>query len=210
VLAPFSVRSAPEPPPFCEGYVNHESHYFWGGLYWLVYERGRLLSTIPILDPETCTPVNVVQQRIVDAKKQLSALGIRMEATGQELVPPINGSSITVSEGPQAPYTIEYEERTSPRASDPKSGLQRGTREQQVYVRKGSTRQKVLSRKDSYEYSTAMAGYLRTGLDRVWLSPSGSTLVVLGYEREGNMTGGRKSLRLLGMLGWSGSTLKPL
>ncbi len=207
---PFASRVAPNPPPFCEGYVNHENNYFRGGLVWLAYERGRLLDSFVILAPDTCTPLDEAQQRLANAKKKLSELGIQLEAPGQELVPPINTSTITVSQGPHAPYTLEYEEHATPQASDPKSGKQRGTLEQTVYVRQGGTRQKLLSRKVPYEYSTTMMGYLKTGMDRVWLSPSGSTLVVLGYEHVGNMSGGRKSLRMLGMLGWSGNTLKPL
>jgi hypothetical protein len=190
--------------------VNHESHFFRGGLVWIAYERGRPLAVLPILDPGTCTPVALAQQRLTDAQKKLATLGIQLESKGQELIAPINSSTITVEQGAQAPYSLEYEERATPQVSKPTPGKQRITLEQTIYVSKGAARQKVLSRKGSFEYSTAMAGYFRTGLDRVWVSPSGTTLVVLGYEREGNMSGGRKSLRLLGMLGWSGTTLKPL
>jgi hypothetical protein len=77
-------------------------------------------------------------------------------------------------------------------------------------VRKGETRQKLLTRKASYSYSTRMTGYWETGLARVFVSPSGKTLVVLGHEIVGNMASRRKSLRLLGVLGWSGDALKPL
>jgi hypothetical protein len=210
LLPAFATRVAPEPPPFCEGYVTHENNYFRGGLVWLAYERGHLLSSFLILNPDTCTPVEEAEQRLANARKKLGELGIKLETPGQELVPPINASVITVSQGPHAPYTIEYEEHATAQAPDTKAGKQRGTLEQTVYVRKGAARQKVLGRKTPYEYPTAMMGYLKTGLDRVWLSPSGSTLVVIGYERVGNMGGGRKSLRMLGMLGWSGNTLKPL
>jgi hypothetical protein len=207
---PFAPRDANHGPTYCEGYVNHEGHYFNGALVWLAYERGHLLKSFAILDPNTCTPVPVAEQRVTEAKKQLSTLGIRLDTPGKELTTPINGSVITVEEGPQAPYALEYEEKITPKTAKPKSGVQKGTLEQTVYLHKGSTRQKVLSRRSSYEYSTAMAGYMQTGMDRVWLSPSGNTLVVLGYERVGNLSGGRKSLRMLGMLGWSGNTLKPL
>ncbi|WP_224363407.1 hypothetical protein [Hyalangium versicolor] len=207
---PFIPRPVLSTPVYCEGYVNHEGNDFQGALVWLVYERSRLLATLPILDLEPCTPVDEVQQRLAAAKKRLSSLGIQLDNPGKEIVAEINTSSITVNEGTQAPYSIEYEERSTPQPSDPQAGKQRGTLEQQVYVRKGTSRQKVLSRKSSYEYETAMAGYMRTGLDRVWLSPSGSTVVVLAQERVGNMSRGRKSLRLLGVLGWSGGSLKPL
>lgn len=207
---PFASRAAPTPLPYCEGYVNHEKHYFHGGLVWLAYEHGHLLDSFVILAPDTCTPVFEAEQRVAAAQKKLAELGIRMDAPGQELVPSGNPSAITVSEGPHAPYTLEYEEHATPPVSDPKSDKKRGTLEQAVYLRQGKTRQKLLGRKVPYEYSATMMGYLRTGLDRVWLSPSGTTIVVLSYERVGNMSGGRKSLRMLGMLGWSGNTLKPL
>jgi hypothetical protein len=79
-----------------------------------------------------------------------------------------------------------------------------------VFASLGGKRQKVLGRKGTYEFSKDAAGYWTAGLDRLWLSPSGSTVVVVGYERVGNIGGGRKSLRLLGVLGWSGNALKPL
>ncbi|MFL5349728.1 MAG: hypothetical protein ACJ8AT_33440 [Hyalangium sp.] len=207
---PFTSRAAPNPPPYCEGYVNHENHYFHGGLVWLAYERGHLLDSFVILAPDTCTPIPEAEQRLAAAKKKLAELGISLEATGQELVPPVNTNTLAVDQGPHAPYTLEYEEHTTAQAPNSKSGNKRGTLEQSVYMQQGKARQKLLGRKVPYEYSAAMMGYLRTGLDRVWLSPSGSTMVVLGYERVGNMSGGRKSLRMLGMLGWSGNALKPL
>lgn len=209
-LLPFASRVGPNPPPYCEGYITHEGNYFRGGVAWLAYERGRLIATLPILDAGMCTPIPEAERRLADAKKKIAALGIRLDATGQELAPPVNTSTIEVSQGPHAPYTLEYEEHATQPPPDPKSGMQRGTLEQTVYLVQGKTRQKLLDRKTPYEYSTAMMGYLKTGMDRVWVSPSGSTLVVLGYERVGNMSGGRKSLRMLGMLSWSGNTLKPL
>jgi hypothetical protein len=210
LIEPFTPRPAFGELPPCEGYVNHEGNAFRGGVVLLAYERGRLLTSFPIRDAERCTPPAEADKRLEAAKKKLGALGIQLEATGQEILSALEGPSIRVEQGAQAPYTIEYAERTTPQAPNAKSGKQRGTLEQELYVRRGETRQKVLSRKVPYEYSTAMAGYLRTGLDRVWLSPSGNTIVVLGFERVGNMSGGRKSLRLLGMVGWSGTTLKPL
>jgi len=207
---PFTPRPAWGELPPCEGYVNHEGNAFRGGVVLLAYERGRLLSTFPIRDGQKCTPPAEADKRLEAAKKRLGALGIQLEATGQEILSALNAPSIPVEKGAQAPYTIEYAERATPQAPNAKSGKQRGTLEQEVYVRRGEARQKVLSRKVPYEYSTAMAGYMRTGLDRLWLSPSGTTIVVLGYERVGNMSGGRKSLRVLGMAGWSGTALKPL
>ena len=210
LFEPFKPRPAFGELPPCDGYLTHEGNPFRGGVVLLAYERGRRVSSFPIRDTDKCTPSGEAEKRLEAAKKKLGALGIQLDATGQELFAGINASSVTVEQGPQAPYTLEYAERATPQASDAKSGKQRGTLEQEVYVRRGTARQKVLSRKGSYEYSTAAAGYFRSGLDRLWLSPSGSTIVVLGFERTGNMGGGRKSLRLLGMVGWSGTTLKPL
>jgi hypothetical protein len=209
-LEPFTPRESMDDVPPCDGYVTHEGNPFRGGLVLLAYERGRLLSTFPIRERERCTPTAEAEKRLEAAKKRLEALGIRLDATGKEILSTLNAPSITVEQGAQAPYTLEYEERATPAAAAVKSEKQRGTLVQDLHVRRGKARQKLLSRKTPYEYSTTMAGYLRTGLDRVWLSPSGTTVVVLGYERVGNMRGGRKSLRLLGVLGWSGSALKPL
>lgn len=209
-MAPFTPRPATGELPVCAGYTNHEGNAFRGGLVWLVYEKGRLLATFPILDSTRCTPEDEANKRIEDAKKRVASLGIQLDAPGKEIVAEVNSPSITVSEGPHAPYSIEYANRTATAGSDPKTGLQRGTVEQQVFVRVGDKRQKVLGRKGSFEFSKAAAGYWTAGLDRVWISPSGSTVVVVGFEQVGNMAGGRKSLRLLGVLGWSGDALKPL
>jgi hypothetical protein len=209
-IDPFIPRPAFGEQPPCEGYVNDEGNAFRGGVVLLAYERGKLLSSFPIRDAEKCTPPAEADKRFEAAKKKLGGLGIKLEATGQEILSALSAPTITVEQGAQAPYTIEYVERATPQAPNAKAGKQRGTLELEVYVSRGDARQKVLSRKVPYEYSTAMAGYWRTGLDRLWLSPSGTTIVVLGFERVGNMSGGRKSLRLLGVVGWSGSTLKPL
>jgi hypothetical protein len=210
LTAPFMPRQAVGDVPLCEGYVNPEGNPFRGGAVLLVYERGRLLSSMPVRDADKCTPPAEATKRLEAARKKLSTLGIQLEVPGQELLAELNASQISVTKGAQTPYTIEYVERSTPQARDAKSGKQRGTLEQEVYVLRGQSRQKVLTRKVPYEYSTAMAGYWRTGLDRLWISPSGTTIVVLGFERVGNMSGGHKSLRLLGMAGWSGTALKPL
>jgi hypothetical protein len=194
----------------CEGYVTHEGHPLRGGLVLLAYERGRLLSSFPIYEREKCTPPDVSQKRLEDATKKLGALGINLEVPGQEFIPMLNGPTVTVSQGPQGSYVLEYEKRLQGKAVDAKSAQERGTVEQDLYVRKGDTRQKLFTRKSSYTYSTRMNGYWEPGLSRVFTSPSGKTLVVLGHEITGNMASRRKSLRLLGVLGWSGDSLKPL
>jgi hypothetical protein len=196
-------------PEFCEGYVNGEGHPFRGSLAVLVYEGGRLLSLFPIQDAGPCTPLTQAQERLNAALKRLEALDIRPGPPAQELIFPSETSVLQVARPPQAPYTLEYAERLVPQ-SPSKPGVQRGTLEQELSMLKDGARVKVLSRRTPYEYATATAGYWRSGPDRVFVSPSGKTLVVLGTERVGNLSGGRKSLRLLGVLSWSGEQLKPL
>ncbi|HLK99796.1 MAG TPA: hypothetical protein VK539_04390 [Myxococcaceae bacterium] len=194
----------------CEGYVTHEEHPLRGGMVLLAYERGRLLSTFPIYDNTRCTPPDVSKKRLEDAKKKLSGLGINLDTPGRELIPLFNGPTVNVGEGPRAPYSLEYEKRLQDKAVNAKTGEERGTVEQELYLRKGEARQKLLARKSTYAYSTRMNGYWEPGLGRVFVSPSGQTLVVLGHEILGNLAKRRKSLRLLGVLGWSGDALKPL
>ena len=194
----------------CEGYVTHEDHPLRGGMVLLAYERGRLLSSFPIYDSDKCTPPDVSKKRLEDAKKKLSGLGIKLDTPGQEIIPLFNGPKANVSQGPQGPYSLEYEKRLQNPVVNAKAGEERGNVEQELYVRKGDTRQKLLTRKSSYAYSTRMNGYWEPGLSRVFVSPSGKTLVVLGHEIVGNLAKRRKSLRLLGVLGWNGDALKPL
>jgi hypothetical protein len=206
----FATRQFLNDPIPCEGYVNHEGNTFLGGVVLLVYERGKLLHHFPIRDTDRCTPPDEASKRIDKATKRLTAMGINLHTPGTQIVSTLDQPRISVEQGPQAPYTIEYEAQAPAADAPPKNGRLQGTSDQALYVRKGDTRAKVLSRKAAYDYSPAMAGYWRPGLDRVVLSPSGNTLIVLGNERTGNMSGSRKSLRLLGVLRWSGTTLKPL
>jgi hypothetical protein len=194
----------------CEGYLTHEEHPLRGGMVLLAYERGRLLSTFPIYDNNRCTPPDESKKRLEDAKKKLSGLGINLDTPGQEIIPLFNGPKANVSQGPQGPYSLEYEKRLLNKVVNAKAGEERGNVEQDLYLSKGDTRQKLFTRKSSYAYSTRVNGYWEPGLSRVFVSPSGKTLVVLGHEITGNMTKRRSSLRLLGVLGWDGDTLKPL
>ena len=194
----------------CEGYVTHEDHPLRGGMVLLAYERGRLLSSFPIYDSNKCTPPDVSKKRLEEAKKKLSGLGINLDTPGQEIIPVFNGPKANVSQGPQGPYSLEYEKRLQGQGGNAKAGEVRGNAEQELYLLKGDTRQKLLTRKSSYAYSTRMNGYWEPGLSRVFVSPSGKTLVVLGHEILGNLAKRRKSLRMLGVLGWSGEALKPL
>ncbi|EAU62582.1 hypothetical protein STIAU_6707 [Stigmatella aurantiaca DW4/3-1] len=195
-------------PEACEGYVTPEGNPFHGSLSLLAYEGTRLLAQMPIQDAGACTPLSEAQKRLDAATKRLETLGIRLGNPSNELF--FSGSgSLRVQEGLQAPYSLEYIERILPQAPEPKSGMQRGTLEQEVYVIKAEARKKVLSRRSAYAYATGAAGYWRPGTDRVFVSPSGKTLVVMGAERVGNLSGGHRSLRLLGVLSWLGETLKP-
>ncbi|MDC0707774.1 hypothetical protein POL68_04770 [Stigmatella sp. ncwal1] len=200
------VETAPEA---CEGYVNPEGNPFHGSLAVLAYEGTRLLALFPIQDEGACTPLSEAQRRLDAATKRLASLGIPLGSPSKELLFSSGPGSLQVQAGPQAPYRLEYVERILPQAPEPKSGMQRGTLEQELYVIKAEVRKKVLSRRTAYAYSTGAAGYWRPGLDRIFVSPSGKTLVVVGAERVGNLSGGRKSLRLLGVLSWVGETLKP-
>ncbi|HEX8700145.1 MAG TPA: hypothetical protein VF815_14970 [Myxococcaceae bacterium] len=194
----------------CEGYLTHEEHPLRGGMVLLAYERSRLLSSFTIYDSNKCTPPDVFKKRFDDAMKKLSGLGINLSTPGQHIIPVFNGPKANVSQGPQGPYSLEYEKRLQTPVVNAKTGEERGTVEQDVYVRKGDTRQKVLTRKSSYAYSTRMNGYWEPGLGQVSVSPSGKTIVVFGHEIVGSLAKRRKSLRLLGVLSWSGDTLKPL
>jgi hypothetical protein len=194
----------------CEGYTTHEEHPLRGGMVLLAYERGRLLSTFPVFDYNRCTPPDEATKRFEAANKKLIGLGIDLNAPGQEIIPLFNGPKANVSEGPQGPYSLEYEKRLLNKVVNAKAGEERGTVEQDLYLLKGETRQKLFTRKSSYAYSTRVNGYWEPGLNRVFVSPSGKTLVVLGHEITGNLTKRRSSLRLLGVLGWDGATLKPL
>lgn len=210
VHVPLTSDQVGKETAFCEGYDDPEGNPLRGGVFVLAYEGSRRLALFPIQDLGPCTPLEEAQNRLTEAMKQLGTLGIRLDKPGKEVVVPPASMSLEVTEGLQAPYTLQYAEHSQSQKRDAKSGLQRGSVQQEVSVKKAGTARKVIARKTSYEYAPAMAGYWRANLDRVFLSPSGKTLVVLGHERVGNMRGSRKSLRLLGVLSWAGDTLKPL
>ncbi len=206
---PSSFERRDDEPIACAGYETHEGKPLRGGIVVLAYEGSRLLATFPILDRNTCTPLDEARKRLEVAKKKLGARGIDLDAPGKSFRPVLNSPTVTVEHGPQAPYSLEYVERIPSQETNPKSGDARGTAEQELHLRKGDARQKVHARKTSFTYSTRMSGHRLTGVDQVVASPSGKTLVVLGHEVVGNMASRRKSLRLLGVLSWSGEALQP-
>jgi hypothetical protein len=203
---------------FCPGYVDHEGKKFRGALKLAVYEKGKQLATYSIQDAGTCTPPKLARARLDRAKQELAKLGIdlKQKEPGTELLPG-EDATITVSEGPGAPYTLEAEEQvketnlkgralTEEEENDAHSE-RRVKGQLLVFLNQGGKRRQVLSQKVDGSYTPMMAGHHWTKLARVWLSPGGRTVVVISETSSGNMRGASQSLDVMGVLSWSGTPL---
>jgi hypothetical protein len=193
---------------FCKGYVDHGGKPFHGGLRLLAFERDRLVASLPLQDAEKCTPPKVAEARLAEAKKKLAALGIELERPGSELSRERGRPRYPVAEGRSAPYMLEYvknvREKVEPEGTQ--ETWLRGA--QELHVQRGNQRERVWARKLDRRFSRAEGGVWEVGASRVFLSPSGETVVVLGYEYEGHGREMRHALRLLAVLSWAGGALE--
>jgi len=216
-----------EEAPFCPGYVNHQGRKFRGSLTLAVYDKDQKPTGFPIQDSGKCTPPKKAKERLEKAKKELATLGIDLnqKKPGTELTPDKKGL-LTINEGPGAPYTLEAEEQVEETLEGvdpfkkPKTQEEREEQEYQeavadrhvkgelvVFVRQGSERRKLLSQKVEGRFTPMQAGHHETKLYRVWLSPSGKTVVFITRTSSGNMRDLNISQQVLGTLRWEGVPL---
>jgi hypothetical protein len=214
---------------FCPGYVDHQGEKFRGELKLGVFEKDKKPTWFPIQDSGTCTPPKKSRERLEKAKKELAALGIDLKEKkpGTELTP--EKGLVTVKEGPGAPYTIESEEQVQDtvkgqgKAKKAKAKKEEEEDEEEeeedlyathqvkgellVFVRQGNERRKLFSEKVDGTYGPMMAGHYTVRLSKVWLSPSGKTVVFLSETSSGNMRDRSLSVKVLGVQQWDGAPL---
>jgi hypothetical protein len=208
-----------EPPPPCPGYVDHEGKPFTGSLTLSVYEKGKQRDSFSIQDGAPCTPPKEAKARLAQAKQALAKLGIdlKQKKVGTELTPDAEGR-IRVNEGPGAPYTLVAEHRQPPKKKAAAQEAESSAEEDPnvpvevnyslvVSVDKDGKRRQLFSRKVEGTYTPMLGGRYSTELNRVWLSPTGQTLVFITLTSSGNMRGREESLEVLGALSWAGAPL---
>jgi hypothetical protein len=214
---------------YCPGYVDHKGEQFRGALKLGVFEKGKKPTWFPIQDNGKCTPPKKSRERLEKAKQQLATLGIDLKEKkpGTELLP--ENGLVTVKEGPGAPYTIESEEQvkdTLKGKANAKKGKAPAKEEEEseeeeeeldaphqvkgelvVFLRQGSERRQLFSEKVDGTYTPMHAGHYTVKLAKVWLSPSGKTVVIISQTSSGDMRYQDVSLRVLGVQRWDGTPL---
>lgn len=216
----------------CKAYVDHKGKPFTGSLRFEVYEKGKKVATFPIQDAEKCTPPKTAKARLTQAKAELAKLGIdlTLKQPGTLLTPkPLQGNivgvTLTLTEGPGAPYTLEaVREGTleiirdpSEPAPDPKAAgeedeeeVERERREKGalvVYVKKDGQRRKLATQPYDYTYLPQIGDMLDVTLAQVWMSPKGRSAVFISRYVSGPARGRTDELAVMGGASWDGVPL---
>ncbi|WP_224240448.1 hypothetical protein [Hyalangium gracile] len=211
-----------EPPPYCPGYVNHLGKKFRGGLLLQLYEGTTATKTWGIQDSEPCTPPETARERLTQAKAALAEQGVDLLAVGAVVMPrkgarkatPRGNSKLAVGtatttlvlpSGPWARQTVDVtcrvERRDSGKSEEDGIGtyLSRAT----FTVRLRTGKKPVALGEFTLgptEWSPVMAGRWDPTFDRLFLSPSGKSFVLLARLDEGNMHDSSVSSVVLGLV----------
>jgi hypothetical protein len=211
-----------EPPPYCPGYVNHRGKKFMGALRLQLFEGKQPTGTWNIQDAQPCTPPGTARDRLAQAKTALAQQGVELSATGAVAMPPSKGkkpsskrkgrtwvttaaSAVVLPSGPWAGQRVEVtcrvENREQADADEDPSSPVTSRATFTVGLRSG----KSLTPLGEFtlgptEWSMMQAGHWTPTFDRLLLSPSGKSFVVLGHLDEGNMRGSSSSSVVLGLV----------
>jgi len=210
-----------EPPPYCPGYVNHRGKKFVGGLRLQLFEGKQLTGTWNIQDPQPCTPPETARDRLAQAKAALAQQGVELSDMGGVAMPSQKAKTTSKRKGrtwvttaasavalPSGPWAgqrvevtcrVENQEQADPE-EDPNGSVTSGATFT-VGLRSG----KSLTPLGEFtlgptDWSPMQAGHWTPTFDRLLLSPSGKSFVVLAHLDDGNMRGGTSSSVVLGLV----------
>lgn len=210
-----------EPPPYCPGYINHRGKKFRGALRIQLFEGAKALNTWNIQDAQPCTPPAAARDRLAQAQAALSEQGVELTAMGgialptQKPKPPPKrsgrawvttaASAVLLPSGPWAGQRIEISCRVDNRESADAKGDPSVPITSQALFKVGLRAGKSLTPLGEFtlgptDWSAAQAGHWNPAFDRLLLSPSGNSFVVLGHLDEGNLSGGSSSSVVLGLV----------
>jgi hypothetical protein len=210
-----------EPPPYCPGYINHKGKKFRGGLRFQLFEGAKALNTWNIQDARPCTPPDTARDRLAQAKAALTEQGVDLTAIGGIAMPvqkpktpskpkgrtwvTTAASAVVLPSGPWAGQRIEISCRVDNRKSaeadkDPSAPIT-----SQATFKVGLRSGKSLTPLGEFplgptDWSAMQAGHWTPTFDRLLLSPSGKSFVVLAHMDEGNLSGGSSYSHVLGLV----------
>jgi hypothetical protein len=210
-----------EPPPYCPGYINHKGKKFMGGLRFQLFEGPKSLNTWNIQDAQPCTPPDAARDRLAQAKAALTEQGVDLTAIGGIAMPTQKpritskrkgrtwvttaASAVVLPSGPWAGQRIEISCRVDNRESaeadeDPSAPIT-----SQATFKVGLRSGKSLAPLGEFtlgptDWSAMQAGHWTPTFDRLLLSPSGKSFVVLAHMDEGNMRGASSYSHVLGLV----------
>ncbi|KFE72186.1 hypothetical protein [Hyalangium minutum] len=211
-----------EPPPYCPGYINHRGKKFRGGLRIQLFGGAKAINTWNIQDAQPCTPPDAARDRLAQAKAALTEQGVDLTAIGgvampaQKPKPPskssksrtwftAGASAVALPSGPWAGQRIEIAYRVDHRESasankDPSRPIT-----SQATFKVGLRSGKGLTPLGEFplgptDWSAMQAGHWTPTFDRLLLSPSGKSFVVLVHMDEGSMGGGSSYSLVLGLV----------
>lgn len=211
-----------EPPPYCPGYINHRGKKFMGGLRFQLFDGAKAIHAWNIQDAQPCTPPDTARDRLAQANAALTEQGVELTAIGgvampaQKPKPPskrskgrtwftTGASAVTLPSGPWAGQRIEIsyrvDNRESARADEDPSRPITSQATFKVGLRSG----KGLTPLGEFtlgptDWSAMQAGHWTPTFDRLLLSPSGKSFVVLAHMDEASMRGGSSYSRVLGLV----------
>lgn len=208
-----------EPPPYCPGYIHHKGKKFRGALRLQLFEGDKALNTWNIQDAQPCTPPDVARDRLAQAQAALNEQGVELTAIGgmalptQKPKPPPKrkgrawvttaASAVLLPSGPWAGQRIEISCRVDNRESANAKGDPSVPITSQALFKVGLRAGKNLMPLGEFplgpaDWSATQTGHWTPTFDRLLLSPSGKSFVVLAHLDEGNMQGGASYSRVLG------------
>lgn len=208
-----------EPPPYCPGYVDHRGKKFRGALQLQLFAGKKATATWNIQESQPCTPPETARDRLAQAKAALTQQEVDLSSIGGVAVPAQKAktttkrkgrtlittavSAVALPSGPWAGQRVEITCRVEAQDTDEESAgaamKSQGTFT--VGLRSGKTLTPLGEFSlDPAEWSAWQAGYWTLTFDRLLLSPSGKSFVVLAHLAEGNMRGGSSSSMVMGLV----------
>ncbi|MFL5347803.1 MAG: hypothetical protein ACJ8AT_23690 [Hyalangium sp.] len=208
-----------EPEPYCPGYVDHRGKKFRGGLMLQSHDGAQFTGTWHLQDTGQCTPPETMRDRLAQAKTALSEQGIELTAVGSTVLVPRKpgktpsprfklGTSLSTTwlalpSGPWAKQFVEVtcrvETRYKVKPKDNPKGSMSSRATFTVRLRSGK-RPLPLGEFSlgPAEWIAAMGGQWTPSVDRLYLSPSGKSLVLIARLDDGNPSSLSSSSVVLG------------
>ena len=210
-----------EPPPYCPGYVSHRGKKFRGALRLQLFDGKQSTGTWNIQEAQPCTPPETARDRLAQANEALAQQGVDLLSVGGIAAPAQKAktttkrksrsslttavSAVVLPSGPWAGQRVEITCRVDTKDNAAPNEDSSGAMTSRATFTVGLRSGKTLNPLGEFtlgptEWSEMQAGFWTATFDRLLLSPSGKSFVVLGHLEEGNVRGGSSSSVVLGLV----------